>query len=304
MNGKILLTGATGFTGRFVCLELLKRNVEFTCLVRPESNTFWLDKQSIPYVYGNLEDIVSIELAFSGFSTLINVASLGFGYTGNIIRACHTQNIQRAVFVSTTAIFTQLNASSKSIRIAAELTIRDSGINYTILRPTMIYGTPADRNMVKLIRFLSWSPIIPIFGRGCSKQQPVHVADIAWAICEVLNHSTTIGNEYNLSGGQILTYNQVIEVVASYLGRNPFKLYIPHKPIVQFLNLLHSLRIPTPIKGEQVLRLNENKTFDYSHATVDFGYTPRSFSVGIASEIELFLKADIPQVDKKNIWGG
>lgn len=283
----ILVTGATGFTGRFVCQELRRRQWPFTCLVRPSSDTTWLAQQSIPWVTADLADSPALKQAFAGFQTLINVASLGFGWAPGVVAACQAQQLQRAVFVSTTALFTKLNARSKAKRQAAEATIQTSGLDYTILRPTMIYGTPGDRNMVRLLRLIQRSPIIPVFGDGQSYQQPVYVADLAWAICEVLNHPHTIGRDYNLSGGQVLTYNQVIEIAAQALGRSPLILHLPAQPIIALLETLERLHLTLPLKGEQIRRLNEDRTFSHSLAQHDFGYRPRSFASGIAKEVEL-----------------
>jgi nucleoside-diphosphate-sugar epimerase len=283
----ILVTGATGFTGRFVCQELRRRQWPFTCLVRPSSDTTWLAQHSIPWVTADLTDGLALKQAFAGFQTLINVASLGFGWAPGVIAACQAQHLQRAVFVSTTALFTKLNARSKAMRQAAESAIQTSGLNYTILRPTMIYGTPGDRNMVRLLRLIQRSPIIPVFGDGQSYQQPVYVADLAWAICEVINHPHTIGRDYNLSGGQVLTYNQVIETAARALGRSLLILHLPAQPIIYLLETLERFHLPLPLKGEQIRRLNEDKTFSHSLAQQDFGYHPRSFATGIAMEVEL-----------------
>src|ERR1700716_3066834 len=97
-----------------------------------------------------------------------------------------------------TAVNTSLNAPSKSIRLAAEATIRGSGLAYTILRPTMIFGSSRDRNICRLVRYLNRWPVIPIFGDGEHLQQPVYVADLASAICQSLESETAIGQTYNI----------------------------------------------------------------------------------------------------------
>ena len=124
-----------------------------------------------------------------------------------------------AVFVSTTAIFTQLNAGSKVVRQAAEAAITSSGLDTTILRPTMIYGTPGDRNMIRLVRWLERWPVLPVFGSGRSLQQPVHVSDVAWAVVQVLETPATIGRQFNISGAAPLTYNDVVRLISQALGR-------------------------------------------------------------------------------------
>ena len=287
MNKPILITGATGFTGRFVCREMLSRAKEFHCLVRRGSDTRWLLQQNIPIVVGDLNDPVSLARAFGDYGTLVNVASIGFGAAPNIISACLASGIKRALFVGTTAVFTSLNARSKGPRMEAEIAIRASGLDFTLLRPTMIYGSPADRNMVRLLRLIRYSPIVPVFGNGRSLQQPVHVEDVAWAICEALYSLKTIGKEYNISGRSPLSFNEVIHTSCRALGRRPLVVHLPAKPMIFLLRALERCRLRLPIGSEQILRLNEAKSFDHDSARADFGYQPRGFAAGIKDEIRL-----------------
>ncbi len=287
MAKPILITGATGFTGRFVCREMLSRKKVFHCLVRKDSNTQWLIENNIPFVVGDLNDPASLLGTFSHYGALVNVASIGFGAAPAIISACLASGIKRAVFVGTTAIYTTLNTASKETRKEAETAIRSSGLDFTILRPTMIYGTPADRNMVRLLRLIESSPIVPVFGTGQSLQQPVHVEDVAWAICEVLDSPNTVRREYNISGSSPVNFNDVIHTAAKALGRRPVVVHLPVKPVIYLLRILERCRVLLPIKSEQILRLNEDKSFHHDEARSDFGYKPRDFADGIESEVTL-----------------
>ena len=152
-----------------------------------------------------------------GCRALLNVASIGFGAAPPIVEACQVAGVQRAVFVSTTAIFTKLNAGSKAVRQAAESVIFRSGLDTTIVRPTMIYGTPRDRNMIRLVRWLDRYPLLPVFGNGRSLQQPVHVSDVAWALVQALESSDAIGRQFNLSGLEALSFNDVVTVSYTHL---------------------------------------------------------------------------------------
>jgi len=281
---KIFVTGATGFTGSRVVPLLLKEGHQVRCLYRPSSDRSFLPQPEIEWVTGDLSDSESLSKAMQGTDALINIASLGFGHADSIITAAKNAGIKRAIFISTTAIFTKLNAKSKKVRVAAELTIESSGLKYTILRPTMIYGSPRDRNMWRLIRLMKISPIVPIFGDGKYLQQPIFVDDVAQAVVSCLTNDKTIGKSYNIAGKQALTYNQVIDTIAKQMNKRIWKIHIPSKPVVGLLTLFEKIRIPFPIKAEQVLRLNEDKAFSYEEASRDFGFSPRSFEEGIKIE--------------------
>ena len=282
---KIFVTGATGFTGSRTVSLLLKNGFDVRCLYRASSDRSSLSDPNIEWALGDVSDTQSLTSAMQGADVLVNIVSLGFGHADSIIRAAKDAGIKRAIFISTTAIFTQLNASSKKVRVAAELAVENSGLDFTILRPTMIYGSPCDRNMWRLIKFMRVSPIVPIFGDGKYLQQPIYVDDVAAAVLGCLKADITISKSYNIAGKHALTYNEVIDTLAKAMSKRVWKLHIPSKPVVGLLKLFEKLRIPFPIKAEQVLRLNENKNFSYAEAQTDFGFSPLSFEEGIRLEL-------------------
>jgi uncharacterized protein YbjT (DUF2867 family) len=179
---KVLVTGATGFTGSRLIPLLLKSGFQVRVFVRPTSDRSPLSALTVEWATGDLADTESFTAALRGVDALVNIASLGFGHAESILKSMKEAGVKRGLFISTTAIFTQLNAGSKSIRLAAEEAIQASGLDYTILRPTMIYGSKRDRNMWRLIRLLRILPVMPIFGDGESLQQPIFVDDVAQAI--------------------------------------------------------------------------------------------------------------------------
>jgi uncharacterized protein YbjT (DUF2867 family) len=138
MNTELIVTGATGFTGKFVVQELLSRGVKFDCLVRNPAKAEVLNSQGFTTVEADLSNPESLLSVLPKYKKLINVASIGFGAAPIIVKACEESGISRAVFVGTTAIFTSLAAQTKSVRQAAEQAIMSSNLDYTILRPTMI----------------------------------------------------------------------------------------------------------------------------------------------------------------------
>jgi nucleoside-diphosphate-sugar epimerase len=244
------------------------------------------DHAEIEWVEGDVADSPALASVMEGCDALVNLVSLGFGHVDSILCATKEAGIRRAIFLSTTAIHTQLNARSKSIRLAAEQAIQASGLEYTILRPTMVYGSPRDRNMWRLIKFMRVSPIVPVFGDGTYLQQPIHVDDVARAVVSCLSTDQTIGKSYNIAGKSPLPFKEVIETVARKLEKHVWKVHVPARPVISLLGLLERLHIPFPIKAEQVLRLNENKSFSYEDARRDFAFTPLGFEEGVVLELE------------------
>jgi uncharacterized protein YbjT (DUF2867 family) len=239
-------------------------------------------------LWGDLDDPAGIDAAFSssGADALVNLASLGFGHAPTVVNAAEEAGIERAVFVSTTAIFTSLPAASRAIRIAAEEAIQASGLRWTIVRPTMIYGRPGDRNMARLLAFVRRSPVVPIPGGGRRLIQPVHVDDLAGFIATVLEADAAVSRAYDVAGPEPLTLRQIVETAGQAAGRRPRLVSLPLGPAIAAVRAYERLSTKPRLKLEQLLRLDEDKAFDIS-AAVSLGYAPRSFADGIEEEAAL-----------------
>ncbi len=277
----VLVTGATGFTGAFVVRALLERGCRVGAFVRESSDTRELEALGVTCHAGDLSRPETLEAALAGYDALANVASLGFGHADGIVRAAEASSVGRAVFVSTTAIFTTLPAPSKVVRTAAEDTIRASDLAYTIVRPTMIYGTPGDRNVSRLMRLVGRFPFVVVPGAGRNLLQPVHVADVAYAVAEAVLRPVAAGRCYDVSGAAPVTFNAFLITVGRAVGRHVNRLHLP-------LGLARlAARTTKPILGrrgiseEQVLRLNEDKAFSHAEAARDLDYAPRGLVEGL-----------------------
>jgi len=166
-----------------------------------------------------------------------------------------------------------------------EAIVKSSGLDWTIARPAMIYGTERDKNIHRLLRFLDRSPIFPIFGPGTNLWQPVYHEDCARGVYETLVRPAAVGRAYDLPGAEPLPYAEMVETAALALGREPRLVRLPLEPIRRALLLAETLRLPLPIKSEQVLRLREDKAYPFVEARRDLGYAPRPFHEGVALEV-------------------
>lgn len=288
---RVHTTGGSGFLGRYVVEELLRRGHEVSGLARSRTAADRLDQLGAEPVPGDLDDPASVDAAFhdSQAEALVNVASLGFGHAPTIIAAAENAGLRRAVFVSTTAIFTKLNATSKTHRTAAEDAIRASDLDWTIVRPTMIYGDPSDRNIARLLKALHRTSFLPLPGKGDRLQQPVHAADVAHAIAAALEQPKAIGKAYDVAGPEPMMFRELIQQAGEAVGRQPRLIPLPLAPLIAGARVYERLATKPRIKAEQLERLAEDKAFEITAAQRDLGYTPRAFATGVRQEAALLL---------------
>jgi nucleoside-diphosphate-sugar epimerase len=266
------LIGGTGFLGSFVARRLADRSL--SVLARQTSDVSVLPPE-VEVRYGQLEDT---SLPLDRVSTVVYCASMGFGHVPHVVRQLEEARIRRAVFISTTAIFTSLPTRSRVLRVAAETAVEQAALDWTILRPTMIYGTARDRNISRLLRFLKRWRMFPLCGNAL--WQPIYVEDLADAVVSALDASTTIRRSYNLAGAAPIRFAELIRMSASAVSRRVLVV-----PVRVGLALLGA-RLTRVVTTEQVRRLLEDKAFDYAAATGDFGFHPRSFEDGVNLEAQ------------------
>lgn len=282
---RTLVTGGSGFLGAYVLREAARRGHEIVALARSELAATAVTALGATPVTGDLNDPRSLADAFRAArcETLLNLASLGFGHAPAIVRAAERAGLSRAVFVSTTAVTTTLAARSKRVRLDAEHRIRASELEWTILRPTMIYGDPGDRNLSRLLSLLRRAPVLPVPGGG-HLQQPVHAADVADAVLAAAERPAAADGTYDVAGPEPLTFAELLRACARVVASRTRFVPVPLSPVIAAARGYELLSRNPRIKAEQLRRLAEDKAFSIADAARDLGYAPRPFTDGIRAE--------------------
>ena len=283
---RLLVTGGSGFLGGYVLDEARRRGYEVVALTRSDTAAGAVTKHGAEPLPGDFDDPAALPGVFSSArcSSLLNLASLGFGHAPAIVAAARVAGIDRAVFVSTTAVATRLPARSKQVRLDAEWQIRESGLKWTIVRPTMIYGAPGDRNLSRLLPVLARVPILPVPGGGQHLQQPVHVADVADALLSAAEEPATAGSTYDVAGPEPFPFAELLRISARAVGSRTRLVPVPLAPVLAATRCYERLTAHPRIHAEQIQRLAEHKAFAIDDAARDLGFAPRPFADGIMIE--------------------
>jgi len=292
---KILITGATGFIGR----ELIRRfpdKENICCIVRQDSR--FLSSLGIKTINCDLLNKESLMNCLKGFDTVIHLAGIvntpsksefkqkNITITKNILDACKANSIKKFIFISTAVVVSPVQGPYSQSKIEAERLVKVSGIDYVILRPSVVYGKEDTKNLAGLVNAVKKLPIIPIIGSGRQKMQPVHIKDVAQAIIKSAVKSEVRNKTYFVAGPAAVSFEQVIDLIAKHLNKHPLKIHIPTF-IPVFLVKIYERVVPKPaIVNEQMARLVTDKEYDISETKKDLNFNPVAIEKGIRSVIK------------------
>ena len=205
----------------------------------------------------------------------------------NLFGLFETYGIKRIVALSSTSLFVKSDSSDPFEKnVAIKLSegeqqlktwANNNGIEWIILRPTLIYGAGRDKNVTEIANFIRRFGFFPLFGAARGLRQPVHANDIAAACLAALQNLSVVNHAYNLSGGETLTYRDMITRIFAAMGRRPQLVHVPLWFFRLGIAVLHCLPRYRHWTTAMAERMNQDLCFDHSEASRDFGYLPKNF---------------------------
>ena len=276
----ILVTGATGYTGRFLVRRLVQASEPVRLLVRASSDLQGLPRgPQVEFCVADLAQPETLHRACAGIVRIAHIAAIHFAPA---LIAALNGGPKHLVLISSLRRFSSVPSSTIAPVVAAEEAAMASPLPVTILRPSMIFGPGNDRNIAVLASHLRRRRWIPVFGSGRHLQQPVYVENVVDAVVASLQRpQTAAGRSYAIAGAEALSYRALINHLGAALGVRPRPFSIPARAAVAALSLAARLGLRLPLDAEQVRRLQEDKSYDIEPARHDLDYAPLSFAAAV-----------------------
>ncbi len=271
--------------GKNILRELVDSGAKVRCLVRPGSESkvagFGVETYS-----GDVTDYDSLVAGMKGCDCVINLVGIiredqkkGITFerlhylgTKNCVDAASVNGIRR--FIQMSALGARENAVTKyhTTKYAAEQYVRASGLNYTIFRPSIIFGKE-DKFLNYFAEMVKKYPAMIVFGDGQYMMQPVSVINVAQFYARSVNNENAFNKTFSLCGPKRYTYNELLDCAGKTVNLSVSKIHIPlflSKAIVWTLGGISSF----PITYEQLIMLLENNICDEKTPYEMFGITP------------------------------
>ncbi|MCU0536488.1 MAG: SDR family oxidoreductase [Hydrococcus sp. Prado102] len=286
-----LLTGATGLSGTLFLKRLAEHcpGTNIDCLVRSTSDRTVLDRLDLKLTYyvgdSSIPETWDEILTQKKFDTIIHLVQLR--QVPTILKCLKkAEQTPRLIIIGTTGIYSKYNQYSAGYQEAEKELAQYPG-SFCLLRPTMIYGSPKDQNLHKLIKFCDRYGFFPVFGSGNNLLQPIHADDIAQALLSIWNRPHLRG-AYDISGGTIVTLYELLQLVEKLINKPVRKISFPLNIGIWLATILEGiLGEKSLVRREQILRLQEDKAYPHALAQKDLDFFPRTLEVGLQEEVAL-----------------
>lgn len=291
---KIFLTGSTGFVGKQIMHDLVNDNYLVRCLVRQGSERKLKGHKNIDVVHGDITDAASLQGKLEGCDAVINLVGiirefpgkgitferLHYEGTVNMAKAALSQGVRR--FIQMSALGARPNGKTQyqQTKFRAEEYVRSSGLDYTIFRPSIIFG-PEDQFVNLFANMLKTMQFVPVVGNGKYKMQPVSVENVSMGFVKSVEQKVASGKTFEVGGPEKFEFNEIIDIIGDVLCLSPHKLHIPAF-IMSFTAELFDWLPSFPITKEQIIMLLEGNVCDERPFFEHFGIKPIGFKEGIS----------------------
>jgi NADH dehydrogenase len=297
----IFVTGANGFVGSHMLPALLDAGHHVLALVRDDAGAREVQGRLTPEQRAGLEarhgDVTrpdSLQAAMAGAGAVLHLAAIARDWDGgqtlrlvntegtrSVLRAATDAGIRRFVHQGAMGVADEPDLHYGSSKARAMALVRDSGLDWTILAPSLLYG-PRDGFFNILADLVRMSPgIVPITGKGDARFQPLAIEDLARVVVATFADPGTIGQEYELGGPRFWTYREMMEEVLRAMGKRRLLVPMPVALIRLVAGAAEAVRLPFPVATDQLRQLRLDNTGPLDGVRRGFGFDPRPMEGGL-----------------------
>jgi NADH dehydrogenase len=289
---RVLITGITGLVGRSLVSRLLQSGWRVRGLTRSARHAKELETVGCRAIIGDIRDDHAVEHAISKAHTVIHLVAILRPWrsatydaitaegTERVISAAKRAGVERFIYVSALGVSSGDANPYMAAKWQAEEAVRASGLNYTIFRPSYLYGR--DGAFLQLLEQLAGLPVIPVIGPGRQKLQILLVEDLADCMMVALGHAPSVGKIYEIGGPEPLEFHQILDAVCRAKGKQPRpKFSVPYALVKPFAALGAAL-IPTlPATPDTLELLLRDSVCDIGYVRNTFGVRLTPFDEGL-----------------------
>lgn len=286
---KIGITGASGFVGSHLIKRFQKLDHNLSLISR-SGKLDSIKSERVEIFKGTVDDIDALEKAFTGCDIVYHLVGLivetrenSFEQTVSVgtqkvVEAAKKAGVTRIVYISALGTSENAKTAYHRTKYKAEQAIINSGIDYVIFRPSVIYG-PGDGFVSMLSSIIRKAPMTPVIGDGKYLLQPVSIDDLTLACERILNRPQAWRKIIDIAGEERLEYLEILNIIKSVLKINRPNFFIPIT-VMKFIGLiLEKIMKPAPLTKDQMIMLEMGNIGDITSMKGLLEIDPKKFEI-------------------------
>jgi uncharacterized protein YbjT (DUF2867 family) len=280
---KVLVTGGTGFVGPAIVQALVDAGHTVRVLERKPGRSAGLPSQEA--VQGDVTDPASLQRATEGQEVVVHLVALLAGPpeefqrvmeqgTRDLVAAAKEAGVRRFVLMSALGVDEQTKELVPYYHAKWEMerTVRDSGIEHVIFRPSFIFG-PGGGALQQFGRIAKLAPVTPIVGPGTQRIQPIWIEDLAAYFAAGVDKPEAAGRTFELGGPDTVTWNELWSLLKSTLGKRRPSIHVPFRLMRIQAAVLEKLPRPPVTRDQLKMLAAADNVVSNSDAAETFGIT-------------------------------
>jgi NADH dehydrogenase len=291
----ILVTGATGFVGSHLVPALLAAGHRVVAFTRTPANGDDLlsrlpaaDRAMVEVRLGDVTKPASLERALGGVDAVVHLVAIPRDFNGGaslrlvntegtraVVAAMWKTGVRRLIHLGAMGVEDDPDLHYASSKAKAEVLVADSGLDWTILKPSIQFGE-GDGFFNIVAGLVRISPgLVPVPGRGRARFQPIHTDDVAAVVVRGLDDPTTIGQSFELGGPRYWTYREITSEVLHALDKRRVIVPMPVPLIRLVAGAAELVHLPFPVATDQLRQLRIDNIGPLDLIPDRFGFQPR-----------------------------
>lgn len=291
----IIIPGGAGFVGRNLIRVLNSENYamkDVTVLDKNEKNLGYVKKYGMRTLHVDLAEKGDWCEEFEGKEIVINlivqISSPEYKpfyrnnvlATKNVLEAAKNAGVERIIHFSSAAVLSVRKDYYAQTKLKGEELVKRSGLEYCILRPSIMYGPTDDKNIGFLIDFARKIPFFPIPGHGKWPRQPIYIDDVCYLVISIM-HNFPENKVYSINGKDVIYFRDMIKIVLKQLGGFKFRVFLPVRLFKFLMMSYQKLTGNIQFTPDQVESLTAGEIFPNYAWWEEFDINITSFEEGV-----------------------
>lgn len=304
MQGKLATVfGASGFIGRNIVRELAKRGARVNAVCRDAERAKFLKPMGtvgqVTPMRADVTDPAAVARAVAGADIVINLVGILYPSgrntfeavqataPGTIAKAAADAGVRAMIHVSAIGADPDSKSAYARSKAAGEAAVKAAFPSATILRPSIVFG-PDDSFFNRFAAMAQISPVLPLFGGGLTKFQPVYVDDVADAAIAALGTPDAAGATYELGGPSVYTFRQLLELMLVEIRRKRMLVSVPFWAASLKAAVLELLPAPPFTRDQLQLLKQDNVVAPGAKTIADLGIDATPVEIVLPTYMDKF----------------